>query len=133
MWLRKTTKLKSFIGFHSANKINNYNRWGTKRKKKNLQNKSKIKIKKCFSWVSAVRVLSLAGSHSPLYLPRITANILLTSGPAVGEAHILIWSSSCVFLPPVSDSVGLEWGLRICNISTKLPGDAATPGTFRNP
>jgi len=50
MWLRKKKgekKLKSLIRFHSANKINNYNRGEEKgvgeRKKiqKNLQNKSK--------------------------------------------------------------------------------------------
>ena len=44
-------KLKSLIGFHSVNKINNYN-IGEKRKKKIqmiLQNKSKNKKNKCFS------------------------------------------------------------------------------------
>ena len=38
---------------------------------KNLQNKSKDKNNKCFSWVTAVSVLSLAGSQSPPHLPRI--------------------------------------------------------------
>ena len=48
-------KLKSLIRFHSANKIDNYNRGGggekEKRNKiqKNLQNKSKHKNNKCFS------------------------------------------------------------------------------------
>ena len=58
MWLRK--KLKSLIGFLSADKINNYNRAGRKEKmQKYLQNKSKNKNNKCFSRVTAVRVLSL--------------------------------------------------------------------------
>ena len=30
------------------------------------------------------------------------SNTVLVSGPAVGAARILIWSHSCVFLPPVS-------------------------------
>ena len=57
MRLRKKIKkkLKSLIRFHSANKIDNYNRGGggekEKRNKiqKNLQNKSKHKNNKCFS------------------------------------------------------------------------------------
>ena len=81
---------------------------GGKRKKKrkkiqkNLQNKSKDKNNKCFSWVTAVRVLCRPGNHSPPYLPRMPSNTVLIPGPAVGAAHILIWSYSCVFLPPVS-------------------------------
>ena len=43
MWLRqKKKKLKSLVGFLSANKIDNYNREEKKEKiQKNLQNKSK--------------------------------------------------------------------------------------------
>ena len=44
-------------------------------------------------------------SHSPPYLPRILSNTVLISGPAVGEAQILIWSYSCVFLPPMSTAI----------------------------
>ena len=78
-----------------------------KRKKiqKNLQNKSKHKNNKCFSWVSAVSIVSLAGSHSPPHLPRMPSNTVLISGPAVGAVQILIWSYSCVFLPPVSTAI----------------------------
>jgi len=72
---------------------------------KNLQNNSKNKNNKCFSWVSAVRVLSLPGNHSPLYLPGMPSNTVLLSGPALGAALILIWSYSCVFLPPMSTAV----------------------------
>ena len=49
---KKTKKLKSLIRFHSANKIDNYNRGGIKRRKriqKNLQSKSKRKNNKCLS------------------------------------------------------------------------------------
>ena len=35
------------------------------------------------------------------HLPRMLSN-LVVSGPVVGAAHILIWSYSCVFFPPVS-------------------------------
>jgi len=72
---------------------------GKKEKKKiqkNLQNKSKHKNNKCFSWVTAVRVLSLAESHSLPHLPRMPA------GPAVREVQVLICSYSSVFLPPMS-------------------------------
>jgi len=68
---------------------------------KNLQNKSKHN-NECFSCVTAVSVLSLAGSHSPLPLPAMPSSTVLISGPAVGAAQILIWSYSCVFLPPMS-------------------------------
>ena len=72
---------------------------------KNVQNKSKHKNNKCFSRVTAVRVLSLPGSHSPPYLPRVTSNAVLISGPAVRVAHILFWSYSCVFSPPMSTAI----------------------------
>ena len=110
MWLRKK-KLKSLIGFLIVNKIDNYNSGGKKREKKrkkirkNLQNKSKHKNNKCFSLVTAVRVFSLAGSHSPPRLPRMPSNTVLVSGPAAGAAQILIWSRSCVFLPPMSTGI----------------------------
>ena len=72
---------------------------------KNLQNKSENKNDKCLSWVTAVRVLPLAGSHSPPHLPRMPSNTVLVSGPAVGAAQILVWSYSCVFLPPMSTAI----------------------------
>ena len=50
---------------------------------KSLQNKSEHKNSKCFSWVTALRVLSLAGTHSPPHLPRMPSNSALISGPAV--------------------------------------------------
>ena len=70
-----------------------------------LQNKSKYKNKKRFSSVCAVRVLSLAGSHGPLHLPRMPFNTALVSGPAVGPAQTLIWPCCCMFLPPMSTAV----------------------------
>ena len=111
MWLRnkQKKKLKSLIRFHSANKINNYNRGGKggrkKKIQKNLQNKSKHKNNKRFSWVTAARVLSLTGSHRPPHLPRMPSNTVLISGPAVGAVQILIWSYSCVFLPSMSTAI----------------------------
>ena len=48
---------------------------------------------------------SLAVSHCPPNLSRMPSNTVLISGPAVGAAQILIWSLSCVFLPPVSTAV----------------------------
>ena len=58
-----------------------------------------------FFLITAVRVLSLAGSHSPPHLPRMPSNTVLISGPALGAAQILIRSYSCVFLIPMSTAV----------------------------
>ena len=58
-----------------------------------------------FFWVTAVRVLSLTGCHSPPHLPSMSSNTVLNSGPAVGAAQIVTWSYSCVFLPPMSTAI----------------------------
>ena len=73
---------------------------------KHLRNKSKHN-NECFSCVTAVRVLSLAGSHSPLPLPTMPSNTVLISGPAVGAAQILICSYSvfCLQCPQLSELV----------------------------
>ena len=108
-------KCKSSIRFHNANKIDNHNGglgWGGKEKKekknkiqKKLQNKSKHKNNKCFSWVTTVSIFSFTGSHSPSHLPRMPSNTVLVSGLTVEAAQILIWSYSCVFLPPMSTAI----------------------------
>ena len=59
-----------------------------KKIQKILQNKSKHTNNKYFSWVNALRVLSLAGSHSPPHLPRMPYNTVLISGPAVGQLWV---------------------------------------------
>ena len=70
------------------------------------QNLQKIRLNnKSFSCVTAVRVLSHAGNHSPPHLPRMPSNTELISGPAVGAVQILIWSYSYVFLPPMSTAI----------------------------
>ena len=102
--------LKSLIGFLRANKINNYNRGEKgeekiKKSKRIYRRSEKNRNNKYFSWVTAVRVLSLAGSHSSPHLSRMPSNTVLVSGPAVGAAQILIWSHSCVFLPPMSTAI----------------------------
>ena len=58
-----------------------------------------------FSGVTAVQSPFPRWSHSPLHLPRMPSNTVLISGPAVGAALILIWSSSSVFLPPMSTAI----------------------------
>ena len=105
-WERKEKRLKCLVRLHSANKMDSYSKGGRKEKKiqKNLQNKSKHRNIKCFSWVTAVRVLSLAGCCSPPHLPRMPPTLLI-SGPAVGAAQILIWSYPCGFLPPMSTAI----------------------------
>ena len=53
---------------------------GNKREKKNLQNKSKHKNDNFFfPWVTAVRVLSLTGSHSLLHLPSESESLSVVS------------------------------------------------------
>ena len=47
----------------------------------------------------------LSRSHSPPHLPRTPSYTVLVSGPAAGAAQILIWTYSCVFLPPMSKAV----------------------------
>jgi len=81
---------------------------GGKKIQKNLQNKWKYENNKYFSWVAAVRVLSLAESHSPLHLLRMPSNTVLISGPVLGAAQILIWSYSYLFLPPMSTAIRIS-------------------------
>ena len=76
-----------------------------KKKSKRIYRTSENTRIMCFSSVTAVRVLSLTGSHSPPHLPRTPSNTGLISGPAMGAAQILIWSYSCVFLPPMSTAI----------------------------
>ena len=92
MWLReKKKKLRILIGFHSANKID-YNRVGRKEtKSKNIYRASQNSDR-----VTAVRVLTLSGSHSPPHLPRTPSNTVLISAPAMGAAQDLIWAVSPV-------------------------------------
>jgi len=49
--------------------------------------------------------LSLAGSYILPCLPRMLSHTVLVSGHAVGATLTVIWSSSCVFLPPMSTDV----------------------------
>ena len=58
-----------------------------------------------FSGVTAVRVLSLSGSHSPPQLPRMHCADLWT---CCGAAHILMWSYFYVFLPLMSTAVRIS-------------------------
>ena len=101
--------LKNLIGFLSANKIDNGG-WGgegerEKKIQKNLQNKSKNRNNKCFSLVTASRVLSHTRNHSPPYLTMMPCNTVLICEPAVGAAQILIQCYSCVFLPAMSTAI----------------------------
>ena len=45
MWLEKKKKLKALVRFHSANKIDNYNKAGEKREEKKNPNESTEQIK----------------------------------------------------------------------------------------
>ena len=81
MWLRKK-KLKSLIRFHSANKINNYNRGGKKGKKK--------KSKRIYRASQNIRIIdvfleSLLSESSP----SLGVTVHLTS---LGSPPTLCWS-----------------------------------------
>ena len=98
-------KKGSLIGFLSAYKINNYNAGAGRNKKRGKKSESiyrtsqKKRIVNVFL-VTAVRVLSLTGSHSPPHLSGMPSSTVLISGPAVGAAQTLTWSYPCVSLPP---------------------------------
>ena len=103
----KKKKLKGLIRFHSANKIDNYNRGGERGTKK-----EKKKSKRIYRTSQNIRIInvfleSLLSESFPslgvtVHLTsRMSSNPVLISGPALGTAQILIWSYSCVFLPPV--------------------------------
>ena len=61
-----------------------------KKSKRIYRTNQKIRIINVFLESTAVRVLSLTGSHSPPYLPRMPSNTVLVSGPAEGAVQILI-------------------------------------------
>ena len=97
-------KLKSLIRFHSANKIDSYNRGGKKEKKKRKKSKestekSKHKNNKCFSESLLSESFPSLGVTVHLTSPRMPSNTALISDLLWGQ---LIWSFSCVFLPPMS-------------------------------
>ena len=96
-------KLKGLIEFLSANKIDNYKRRVKKGEKRKNTKESTEQLKKIR--IINVFLESFAGSHSPSHLPRMPSNTVLASGPAVGAAQTLIWSYSCVFLPPMSTAI----------------------------
>ena len=107
MWLREKKKLKSLIGFLSANKINNYNRGGHNRKKKSkriYRTSQKIRIMNVFLESLLSESFPMLGI-SPPHLPRRPSNTVLIAGPSVGASLNLIWSYSCVFLPPMSTAI----------------------------
>ena len=89
--------------------MDNYNRGGGKRKKekesktiyRTSQNRRIINV----FLESLLSESSLAGSYSPPHLPRVPPNTVLVSAPAGEVAQILIWSYSCVFLPPMYTAI----------------------------
>ena len=91
--------LSSLIGILSTNKINSYNRGG-KRKKKNPKESTASQNIRIIVFLESP--LSETVTGNPPYLPKMPSNTVLISGPAVEAAQILIWSYSCVFLPPMS-------------------------------
>jgi len=86
MWLRKKKKVKSFIRFHSANKINNYNKEGGGREKIS---------KRIYRTIQNIRIInvflaSLLSESFPLL--GVTAHL-----PSVGCPPALCWSLDLVW------------------------------------
>ena len=84
-------KLKSLIGFHSANKMDNYNRGGEKKGAK------KEKPKRIYRTCQNIRIinvflvlLSFPESHSPPYLTRMPSSTMFISGPDLGATQIVV-------------------------------------------
>ena len=98
---------KHLIGFLCTNKLTTTTEGGKgeKNPKDSGERSQKLRIINYFLfflfffffWVTAFSVLSLAGSRSPPYLPRMPSSTLLISESAVEAAQILIWSYSYVF------------------------------------
>ena len=85
---KEKKKLKSLIGFHSANKIDNYNRRGGEKKK---FEKNKWKHKNTNFFLESLLSKSFPSlGISPPHLPRMPSNTVLMSEPAVGAAEVLI-------------------------------------------
>ena len=99
--------LKSLIGFHSANRINNYNGGEGGDKKKQIQRfyRTSQKIRIINVFLESLLSESFPSMGVTVHLPRMPSNTVLIFGPAVGAAQILIWSHSCVFLPPMSTAI----------------------------
>ena len=108
--------LKSLIRFHSAIKSTTIAAAGGK-KSKRIYRISQNKTMTNSPWVTAVRVLSFTGSHSPPRLPRMPSSTVLVSGPAVGQLRFSSGPTplcSCLQCPQLLDLVGFPlWALSV--------------------
>ena len=104
---KKKKFLKSLIKFHSANKIDNYNKGGKKKKKSKriYRSSQNIRIVNVFAESLLSESFPSLGSHSPSHLPRMPSNTMLISGHAMGVTQILIRKYFSVFLPPMSTGI----------------------------
>ena len=97
------------LRFHSANKIDKYNgagEGGEKEKKNPKESTEQVKtIINVFLESLPSESFPPCWESGPPHYPRRPSNTVLISGPAVGAAQILIWSYSCVFLPPMSTAI----------------------------
>ena len=75
-----------------------------KKKKKNFRRVYRTSKKKKKRRIN-VFLESLLLEPFPSLGVTVHPNTVLISGPAVGAAHILIWSYPCVSLPPVSTAI----------------------------
>ena len=105
---KKRKKLQSLIGLLSVNKIDDYNRGGKgrgrKKSKSIYRTSQKVRIINVF--LESLLSESFPSLGVTVHLTSLGCPpTLLISGPAVGAAQILIWSYSCVFLPPMSTAI----------------------------
>ena len=98
-------KAQKLIRFHSANNINNEGGWGGKIKSKRIYRKNQ-NIKRINVFLESLLSESFPLQGVTVHLTSLGCPpTLLISEPAVGAAQIIIWSYSCMFLPPMSTAI----------------------------
>ena len=102
--------LKSLIGLHNANKTDKYSGGRGVRKKRKKYSKRICRTGQNIRIINVFLESLLSESFPSLGVTVHLTSLgclltLLISGPAVGAAQILVWSYSCVFLPPISTAI----------------------------
>ena len=103
----KKKKLKGLIRFHSANKIDNYNRGGKKEKesKRIYRTSQNIRIINVFLESLLSEFFPSLGVTVPLTSLGCPLTLCYLWTCCMGAAQILICSYSSVFLPPMSTAI----------------------------
>ena len=107
---KQKKKLKSFVWFHIDNNIDKYcsgGEGGRKKKKNPKESTEQVKREKQYTFILS-HWCQNPSPHlvpRPPPLPRIPCVAALISGLDDGDPHIPLWSSSFVFLLPISTAL----------------------------